>query len=130
MEGRADHAGTAALSTRADPMLELARLVQATRSIAQAQDALATVGKVEVHPNAVNAVPSSVTAWVDVRAEVTDQVRGVVGELGMSGFRLAEESLAPTPVLDADLTGQVAKAARSEERRVGKECRSRWSPYH
>ena len=25
---------------------------------------------------------------------------------------------------------QVADAKRSEERRVGKECRSRWSPYH
>ena len=25
---------------------------------------------------------------------------------------------------------QIAKAIRSEERRVGKECRSRWSPYH
>ena len=25
---------------------------------------------------------------------------------------------------------QVASAGRSEERRVGKECRSRWSPYH
>ena len=24
----------------------------------------------------------------------------------------------------------VRKQARSEERRVGKECRSRWSPYH
>ena len=24
----------------------------------------------------------------------------------------------------------VAVEARSEERRVGKECRSRWSPYH
>src|SRR5256712_12287848 len=24
----------------------------------------------------------------------------------------------------------VAKEVRSEERRVGKECRSRWSPYH
>ena len=24
----------------------------------------------------------------------------------------------------------VAVGARSEERRVGKECRSRWSPYH
>ena len=23
-----------------------------------------------------------------------------------------------------------AKLTRSEERRVGKECRSRWSPYH
>ena len=25
---------------------------------------------------------------------------------------------------------KIAEAARSEERRVGKECRSRWSPYH
>ena len=24
----------------------------------------------------------------------------------------------------------IEKKARSEERRVGKECRSRWSPYH
>src|SRR3712207_9296967 len=24
----------------------------------------------------------------------------------------------------------IEEAARSEERRVGKECRSRWSPYH
>ena len=24
----------------------------------------------------------------------------------------------------------LAKLCRSEERRVGKECRSRWSPYH
>ena len=27
-------------------------------------------------------------------------------------------------------TGRVRGADRSEERRVGKECRSRWSPYH
>src|SRR2546430_17427363 len=26
--------------------------------------------------------------------------------------------------------GNFANAERSEERRVGKECRSRWSPYH
>ena len=25
---------------------------------------------------------------------------------------------------------EIEKVARSEERRVGKECRSRWSPYH
>src|SRR2546430_16205897 len=29
--------------------------------------------------------------------------------------------------LDID---KIIKVARSEERRVGKECRSRWSPYH
>src|SRR5256885_16617950 len=27
-------------------------------------------------------------------------------------------------------SGTMAGASRSEERRVGKECRSRWSPYH
>src|SRR3989441_10806712 len=26
--------------------------------------------------------------------------------------------------------GELARVTRSEERRVGKECRSRWSPYH
>ena len=34
-------------------------------------------------------------------------------------------------VVAAALTAQAGDpAARSEERRVGKECRSRWSPYH
>ena len=28
------------------------------------------------------------------------------------------------------ITAICEKAERSEERRVGKECRSRWSPYH
>ena len=31
---------------------------------------------------------------------------------------------------DDNLTKQFNDLARSEERRVGKECRSRWSPYH
>ena len=29
-----------------------------------------------------------------------------------------------------DSIAQVQQRERSEERRVGKECRSRWSPYH
>src|SRR6266568_9622333 len=31
---------------------------------------------------------------------------------------------------DRDRRGAPLPAERSEERRVGKECRSRWSPYH
>ena len=36
------------------------------------------------------------------------------------------------PVIDvsAEPDARAAAEARSEERRVGKECRSRWSPYH
>ena len=33
-------------------------------------------------------------------------------------------------ILLAHLAGAAARDGRSEERRVGKECRSRWSPYH
>ena len=32
-------------------------------------------------------------------------------------------------ILDSDVVN-AAERVRSEERRVGKECRSRWSPYH
>ena len=31
---------------------------------------------------------------------------------------------------DTEETGIANQVRRSEERRVGKECRSRWSPYH
>src|SRR5256885_9782990 len=42
----------------------------------------------------------------------------------------------PQRLLEVDFAGLVQphgaaqRLARSEERRVGKECRSRWSPYH
>src|SRR2546425_11175690 len=32
--------------------------------------------------------------------------------------------------MGAQMVREVASKTRSEERRVGKECRSRWSPYH
>src|SRR5260370_23673201 len=34
------------------------------------------------------------------------------------------------PVFSAASSRSLKNASRSEERRVGKECRSRWSPYH
>src|SRR5258707_15761290 len=34
------------------------------------------------------------------------------------------------PVEQADKSLPAGQYSRSEERRVGKECRSRWSPYH
>ena len=33
-------------------------------------------------------------------------------------------------VLETEGDGAMLLEVRSEERRVGKECRSRWSPYH
>src|SRR2546430_16783850 len=40
-----------------------------------------------------------------------------------SEFRISNPAASTAVIVSADLD-------RSEERRVGKECRSRWSPYH
>ena len=67
LRGRADHAGTTRLADRDDPMLALAAAVLAARAAAERHGTVATVGKVPVRPNGVNAIPSSVTAWLDAR---------------------------------------------------------------
>src|SRR5260370_38315905 len=52
----------------------------------------------------------------------------------MSGIELCHQirTTSTTPIIVLSVRDQeaVKVAARSEERRVGKECRSRWSPYH
>src|SRR5262249_5061799 len=58
--GRADHAGTAALADRDDPMLALARTILTVRQAAERHGALATVGRTVVHPNGTNVVPARV----------------------------------------------------------------------
>ena len=40
------------------------------------------------------------------------------------------EKIALGKYLDGDISLFYGTLCRSEERRVGKECRSRWSPYH
>src|SRR2546430_4969483 len=61
---------------------------------------------------------------------------GGVEEAGSFRDRSAEQQPRATPhgLLDlaVEIGAQVVPRlrARSEERRVGKECRSRWSPYH
>ena len=40
------------------------------------------------------------------------------------------ESIKDKLVCKTDLDTYFTEKERSEERRVGKECRSRWSPYH
>src|SRR2546430_1269776 len=49
----------------------------------------------------------------------------------MAGLCFRALQLIPTVLREnPDLAVSVCSRSRSEERRVGKECRSRWSPYH
>ncbi|MCH6230834.1 allantoate amidohydrolase [Microbacterium sp. CFH 31415] len=106
--GRADHAGTTALADRDDPMLRLARLIQAARESAERVGAVATVGRVDVQPNGVNAIPSLVRAWLDVRGPDEALVRRVVSEAEVAtGSAAAEESWTPSVVFDEALRDRV-----------------------
>jgi beta-ureidopropionase / N-carbamoyl-L-amino-acid hydrolase len=79
--GRADHAGTTRLGDRRDPMLAAAATVLAARGAAARHGALATVGKLTVDPGAVNAISSSVTAWLDARAPDEARLHAVTDDV-------------------------------------------------
>src|ERR1039458_10347298 len=55
---------------------------------------------------------------------------GTITTDGAVGVLAASDVLNWNIVLNDGLTTFDLEGPRSEERRVGKECRSRWSPYH
>jgi len=79
--GHADHAGTARLADRHDPMLPYATTVLAARDCADRLGTLATFGKIAAEPGGVNAVPSAVRAWLDARAPSDDGLSRTVAEI-------------------------------------------------
>jgi N-carbamoyl-L-amino-acid hydrolase len=108
-EGEANHAGTTRLADRFDPMLELAALITAAREVAAAQGCVATVGKVRVLPNGVNAIPSQVTGWLDARGAEEAAVRRVVPLLEERlGLTAVEESWTGDTAFDTHLARSLA----------------------
>jgi N-carbamoyl-L-amino-acid hydrolase len=109
LHGEANHAGTTRLADRDDPMLRLAATVLAAREAAQRQEAVATVGKVDVRPGGTNAIPSLVRAWLDARGGDEPTVRAVVDAVGAAaGTEPVEESWSPEVTFDAPLRDSVA----------------------
>jgi N-carbamoyl-L-amino-acid hydrolase len=93
-------------------MLTLADVIRTARAGARAHDALATVGKVRVHPGAVNAIPAVVSAWLDARGPVEDDVRAVVAAVAeAAGTAAHEESWTPPVAFGSDLVDRLVAAA-------------------
>ena len=64
-------------------------------------------------------------SWERAHPEVMELVYTSLVNAGMDRFVVLD------PTHDMDAVRETARIIkRSEERRVGKECRSRWSPYH
>lgn len=88
--GEANHAGTTRMEQRHDPMLTYAATALAADDIARRSGRRATFGRLDVRPNATNAVPSQVSAWLDARAETAEQLDSMLAELERRGLDRAQ----------------------------------------
>jgi N-carbamoyl-L-amino-acid hydrolase len=116
--GAGNHAGTTRMADRRDPMLTAAYTVLAANKEARLRGAHATIGRLAVTPDATNAVPSSVAAWLDARAPddgtlaaLVEAVRVRASErAGRDGtsVTVAAESSSPPVEFHAGLRDRVA----------------------
>lgn len=108
--GEANHAGTTRLVDRHDPMLVLAEVIATARRSAHTYGAVATVGKVVVEPNGINAIPSLVRAWLDARGPVAADVRRVAADVAAAaGTAAAEESFTDQTDFAPDLAQRLSR---------------------
>ena len=83
-------------------------------------------------------MPEMVTHFDVSRERSIEAIEEAMQEEGQKIFLTAQRDIEVEEPTAEDLyqvgtiaaIRQVIKLPRSEERRVGKECRSRWSPYH
>jgi N-carbamoyl-L-amino-acid hydrolase len=105
--GRADHAGTARLADRHDPMLPFAATVIAARRCADSLGTLATFGKVRAEPGGVNGISSSVRAWLDARAPDQAGLDRTVGDITAAAGQAAREHGVELSVTNESVTPPV-----------------------
>ncbi|MFT4030402.1 MAG: allantoate amidohydrolase [Protaetiibacter sp.] len=112
LTGRQDHAGTTRMGARSDPVVAMAQTILEVRRAALEHDVLATVGRVAVHPGAVNAIAGSASVWIDARGGAEDAVRAFCADVtARVGRDAVAESWTDVTVFDEMLGEVVARAA-------------------
>jgi acetylornithine deacetylase/succinyl-diaminopimelate desuccinylase-like protein len=80
-EGRSCHAGTTPMDERSDALVAAAEFVLRVRDSAR-QEAVATVGALEVEQGATNVVPGRVAVSVDARAPSAEELDELIAAIG------------------------------------------------
>lgn len=123
LTGEANHAGTTAMNDRHDPMIVFAEVALAARRAATAAGARATFGRLTVHPNGTNAIPSEVTAWLDARAaspvDLADLLEALTAAAESSSrdhgtaLSIVAESVSGETAFDPSLSERIASVVSS-----------------
>jgi allantoate deiminase len=82
LQGVAGHAGTVPMRLRRDALAAAAQCVLAVENVAARHaETVATVGRIEASPGAINVIPGTVVFTVDVRAPRDDLLDGTVASI-------------------------------------------------
>lgn len=92
LEGIAGHAGTVPMHLRRDALAGAAEMISAIEARAGGEaDLVATVGRIEAAPGAVNVIPGQVNFTLDIRAPEDDQRDAAVAALESKLAAIAEQ---------------------------------------
>jgi beta-ureidopropionase / N-carbamoyl-L-amino-acid hydrolase len=111
--GETNHAGTTRLADRRDPVLVVGTAIQEARRRAADVGGVATVGRLEVSPNASNAIAGRAVLWLDARAPDDETLDRLVG-----GWRQAVTAAAADQRCEATVTGESRTAAAAFDERL------------
>lgn len=93
VRGEAGHAGTVPMAMRRDALVAAAECVLAIRHIGvETEGLVATVGSLDVTPNAKNVIPGSVTFTIDIRHSRDDVREAAVKRILSAIVAIAESS--------------------------------------
>ena len=114
--GQPNHAGSTPMAYRRDALVAAARVIAGVRQVATdlGGGTVATVGTLDVEPNAINVIPGTVRLTVDLRSP--DDVRLADGHARLNDlvirsgveFNCFVTEDQPVTPLDADLCGRLA----------------------
>ncbi len=121
-KGQANHAGTTPMSMRRDALTAAAEWITCVETTARnTTGALATVGKIDVTPNAGNVIPGTARVSLDVRHRCDQVRRSVVTKLQTAAericaqrhLRLDHKELLDQPAvpMDPELISALSRAA-------------------
>ncbi|MEN9205929.1 MAG: Zn-dependent hydrolase [Thermostichales cyanobacterium DRC_bins_46] len=102
IEGRANHAGTTPMNLRQDALVTAAHVILRVHDLgSRPGDQVATVGSVQVFPNAANVVPGRVELSLDARDLDSHHLDALLQELAQHLDHLAQQRRTP---IDRELT--------------------------
>lgn len=119
--GQANHAGTTPMHLRRDALAAAAEWITEVERIAQSTEGLvATVGQIELEPNAANVIPGNAVLSLDIRHMSDKERHRCVSQIKQNGaviaarrgvsFDFAEKVNQPSVHMDDELTAQLASA--------------------